>query len=230
MCVRAAGVILSRAARTLHMSRDTDTSRTIRLLAKKLRFPVSDVDAANATYAEYRRTGDPKAWAQVEIWAYLYVFEYFTAKLILRKGLQSNAFEELRDAALMGFYEKHTAIRDPDRFAYWLSVVCKNVFFSHLRAVTPIWDTQAEVGHFFEDHATSLDHALCKSILSRAVEALPEYLKPVAIMRFLEERSYDYISAHTSHPMATVRSYIHRSKRLLWKHPDVQRVRKEFSE
>jgi DNA-directed RNA polymerase specialized sigma24 family protein len=210
------------------MSRDTDISRTIRLLAKKLRFPVSDVDAVNATYAEYRRTGDPKAWGQVEIWTYLYVFEYFTAKLIQRKGFQSSDFEQLRDAALMGFYEKHTGVRDPDRFAHWLSVVCKNVFYSHLRAAAPIVDAETEVGQPSVEHSTSLDLALCKSILSRAVEALPEYLKPLAVMRFLEERSYDYIAAHTTHPLPTVRSYIHKAKRLLRKHPDVQRIRKEI--
>ena len=50
-----------------------------------------------------------------------------------------------------------------------------------------------------------------------AIQRLPEEFRPVAVLYFLEDLSYEEIAATLSVPVGTVRSRLHRGRRLLQK-------------
>jgi len=113
-------------------------------------------------------------------------------------------------------------LKQHNRYAQWVSVVCKNNFInfvtrrSHvitLDATAMISDSDGDLFELMPESEwvdPSVDAGMLYVALARAIEDLPQFLHHVARMRFVEQLSYEEIGRLTGHSLATVRAYIHK--------------------
>ena len=110
--------------------------------------------------------------------------------------------------------ETHQAtIKQAHRYASWVSVVCKNTFLNYLRTrrtMVSIEDGQEPV---IEERQEGPDEfGLALRAVHAAIRRLPDFLQEVARLRFVENRSYEEISALTGRPPATIRAYVNKAR------------------
>lgn len=192
-------------------------------LADHLPFAPDDFDAVNALYARWCAGRSPADRRLLDIWTYGFVTRYFRSygRRTCRHGRADVDLLVARVLAkVMG---QADALRRTDRYAAWVSIVCRNTYLHYLEARRPMW-VVAEPDRFAAAFATpgrALDRRLARRAVVRAIDRLPGFLREVARMRLLEERSYGEISARTGKPVPTLRAYTNRALRRLRADPAV---------
>ncbi len=201
-----------------------DEFTSLRTLVQHLPFALDDYGAVNAAFGRWRQDRAPHDLRVVDLWAYLYVRWYFLGKFSHNKDLPSTDLDELLTTVFRRVQEKRDTVREG--FASWVSVVCKNHFRNYLsrrRKVYALTDEtlQRLPGELPDDEA--LDVAPTAAALHEALDRLPDFVRTVARMRFIEELPYETISERLDKPIPILRSYVHKAQARLRSDPHLRR-------
>lgn len=201
-----------------------DEYTSLRTLVQHLPFALDAYDAVNTTFARWQESQSPYDLRVVDLWAYLYVRWYFLGKFAANRDLPSTDLDELLTVVFRRVQEKRGGVREG--FASWVSVVCKNHFRNYLsrrRKVYALTDETVErlPGEAFDDEA--LDIAPTAAALHEALDRLPDFVRTIARMRFIEDLSYETISERLDKPIPVLRSYVHKAQARLRSDPQLRR-------
>lgn len=192
-------------------------SSELRDVIDRLPFSVDDTGAANEAFRRWREEGDARSKHVVNLWTYCYVSRYFLIKST--KGTFDNASDadELTTRAYQKVQDGREQVRDPERYAHWVSVICKNTFLNYTRRDRFSASIQEEGG---PDLTAEEDRSVAKlgfvrEALEEAIQHLPDYLRRPAQLYFLENREFEEISTQLDKPVATVRTYKHKAAKQL---------------
>ncbi len=178
-----------------------------------LPFSVDDTAAANDAFRRWSNRQHPSDERIVDLWTYCYVTRYFLSKST-RGDIQGAAdADALIKRAYEKIEEKRDGVRDPGRYAHWVSVVCKNTFLNHIRKDHTSESIDAEDGPTLSAKTTApvAEMGFVEEALVDAIRDLPDYLKEPARLYFLEDKSFEEISDEIDKPVPTVRTYKHKA-------------------
>ncbi len=207
------------------------TFSTISEVANLLPFPLDDTKQVNDTFTRWRQGKADADKRLVDIWTYCYVYRYFLVKFTASEAHKYLAFDWLVATAFADVLRNLRRVRQPECYAGWVSTICRNTFVNHLRAQrNTVSLDQGLTAPIIEAPAVSsardafvLHHSICK-----AIEALPDFLRDVARMRLLENRSYGAIQEATGKPLPTLRTYVNRALDYLRKNTTLQALLQEI--
>lgn len=200
---------------------------SLRALAAHLPFGLDNTERAGAAFRCWRESDAGEGAAEkhaVELWTYCFVRRYFLVKFAVRPARPASDLAELEERAYQKIEQARTEVRFPERYPHWVSVVCKNTYLNYLRRNRPARQSidEEEGPALQSDRQVRGDVGLTKKVVTEAVERLPEYLQPVARLRFLESHSYEAIREKTGTAVPTARSYASRARQRLRKDPEVR--------
>lgn len=192
-------------------------SSELQSVIDRLPFSVDDTDAANDAFRRWMEGEDPEAERIVDLWTYSYVSRYFLVKS--GKGVFDNVSDadQLLTRAYHKVRENRDEVRDPDSYASWVSVVCKNTFLNYTRRSRFSESIDEEEGPQLtaDEDCPFANVGFVREAFVEAIEQLPEYLQEPARLYFLEDRGFEEISEKVGKPVATVRTYKHKAAKRL---------------
>lgn len=186
--------------------------QTLDSLARRLPFPVDDYGRVNELFVEYATApaGPTRNLeVQIELWTYCFVRQYLTMRLAHDDEVGGADLDMLLDTAFQRIRSGRTRVRQ--RYASWVSVVCKNCYLNYLRDRHP-----SDPLPRFDDPESVVLPMPYGSVsetwetMDAAIRRLPDYLRQVTHLRVLEELDYDEIAVIVDRPVTIVRSYIHK--------------------
>lgn len=191
----------------------------LRNVIDRLPFGVDDTDAANQAFRDAREGGEREARRLVDLWTYCYVCRYFLTKSAGGALKHASDADELATRAFRRVRQNREKVRDPDRYASWVSVVCKNAFLNYTRRDRFPESIEQEGGPNLRADGTqsASNVGFVREALTEAIERLPRYLREPARLYFLEDREFEEISDEVEKPVATVRTYKHKAVKKLRK-------------
>ena len=190
-------------------------------LLRHLPFDLDDVKAANASFASWRNEGRAADKRVVDLWTYCFVWRYLLTKFTRLTHLPQSDFDALVGDVYERVQQKLGSVRVPERYASWLSVLCHHAFISYLRKhkrkgglEVPLYtDVVAEPA------AEYYDVELIQEALIAAIDALPGFLRQVAQLRFIQQKTYQETAAIMQKDVSVVRAYAHKALLRLRKNP-----------
>ena len=192
-------------------------------IAARLPFAVDDYPAAGRAFARWRQTEDPADLDTVVTWAYCYTYRYFYVQFARERTMGPSDIDHAIDRAYGRVLGHLDAIREPLKFAHFVSVVCKRTLLNHRSrrretVVADEWTTPPvdEVG------AAGYDRHLVRVVLGEAIDALPAAIRGIARMRLLDGMAYEDISEETGRPTPTVRTYVSKALARLRQRDDLR--------
>ncbi len=187
--------------------------KSLDALASKLPFGLDDAQAVNSAYSVYRKKQAARSPRAVDIWTYCYIRRYYLIKFIKEGCFRAAELDQVVEKTYGKVEKCRTQLVRNDRYAQWVSVICKNTYVNFVtrRPYVAALDGSVELDHALPDTASVEDPGALYLTLSRAIERLPIFLRNVARMRFVEDLSYEEISRLTGKSIPTVRSYVHKS-------------------
>lgn len=186
-------------------------------LVATLPFHLDDIPSINATYLHWHASGDAHEREVIQLWTYCFIRRYFLVKFIQEASWSAVDLDMLIETAFRKTEAREAQIREPSRYASWVSVVCKNTFRNYLRS---------RRHHIPIEHAPSLsfvaespvaynEPGTRRQALIQAIDRLPPHLRSCAQLRFLSGLSYAEIAQRTGRPLPTIRAFIYKAiKRL----------------
>lgn len=145
---------------------------------------------------------------------------------------RDDAEDLVQEAAVQAFRAFHT-FRSGTNFKAWFYRILTNLFFHRYRQrrrepqVTQLEDApdlylytrtkQAGLHAISEDPATLIMSKLSAEQVAAAIDGLPEEYRMAASLYFMEEFAYQEIAEILDCPVGTVRSRLHRGRKLLQK-------------
>jgi RNA polymerase sigma-70 factor (ECF subfamily) len=145
---------------------------------------------------------------------------------------RTEAEDLVQDAALLA-YRAFGTFQPGTNFKAWFFRILTNAFYSrhrkekHERAnlstedVPPLYlysrTSEAGMHHRESDPASALMNKIDTEQVAEAMDALPDEYRVVATLYFIEDFSYQQIAEVIGCPVGTVRSRLHRSRRMLQK-------------
>lgn len=194
----------------------TDPTSRLRTVIDRLPFSVDDTDAANDAFRRWTQQQDAAAERLVDMWTYCYVCRYFLAKSTGGAFDSAAAPDELITRTYKKVQDNRESVRNPDRYANWVSVVCKNTFLNHTRSDRTADSIDEERGPTLRAEETRLPEVgFVREALAEAIERLPDYLQKPARLYFLEDREFEEISDEIDKAVPTVRTYKHKAVKQL---------------
>lgn len=140
--------------------------------------------------------------------------------LLLRLAGDRTLADDLAQEAFLRAYRGLAGFEGRARFSTWLYRIAYNVYLNH-RARTKV---HAALPENFENGTAAPESALSQSRsdlrrdLEAAIGALPERYRAVIMLYYLEDVSYPEIAEILDLPLGTVKTHLHRAKRLLRTH------------
>lgn len=192
-------------------------SSELRTVIERLPFGVDDTDAANNVFRQWVEEGDPRAERLVDLWTYCYVCRYFLTKSAGDAFNHTSDADELSTRAFRKVQQNRSDVRDPGRYAHWVSVVCKNTFLNYTRRDRYSESIEKKGGpNLTADSTLPVSNTgFVREALTEAINRLPNYLQEPARLYFLEEREFDEISEQVDKSVATVRTYKYKAVKKL---------------
>ncbi len=182
--------------------------RHLNAIAERLPFAVDDYSAAGAAFARWRESEHHADLQTVEIWTYCYTYRYFYTKFARERTGGVSDLDAAIDKAYLRVLTHLDSVRDPLKFAHFVSVICKRTLLNHRarrKETTEVTEGMAPTG-FAE--ARDYDRRLVRHVLACAIQALPEAIRDIARMRLLDGMEYEAIAEETGRPTPTVRTYV----------------------
>lgn len=205
------------------------TIRSMDEVAAYLPFHVDDVDRANEAFVRWRETGDPQDLRLIELWTYCYTRRYFIAKFLRDSAYGPTDLDQLVSKAFARAHDNLDAVTSPERFASWVSVICRNVFLNFVqRYREPFYLDESRLPSGSPFPAAEHDRQAALRAVERAIRRLPPAIREIARMRFLEDRPYDYISNSTGRPVPSVRAFAHKAVLRLREDPELRQLLHEI--
>lgn len=181
-------------------------------LVSRLPFALDDTDRVNAAFEQWRAGRQREDEKVVALWTYCFVMRYFLVKAV--KGSIHNAADV--DALIATVYRKidrnQDSVNDSSRYASWVSVICKNTLINYVHRKRPEQSIHDDASPVLtaDSPTTYHDAGFLLQALRRAIERLPSYLQDTARLYFLNDCTYEEISAQIGKDVPTVRSYRHK--------------------
>jgi RNA polymerase sigma factor (sigma-70 family) len=187
------------------------------LLAGRLPFHLDDVGAVNACYLRWRKDGEEEERKMVELWIYCFIRRYFMVKFVQESSYNPADFDAIVDVTFEKVERFAAQIQQPERFASWVSVICKNSYLNYLRRKkrsVPL-EHDLEPDSVAEAPTPYNDSAKSRLVVLRAIRRLPAYLQECVRLRYLDGLSYEDIGERTGYPLPRIRSYINKALKRL---------------
>jgi RNA polymerase sigma-70 factor (ECF subfamily) len=137
--------------------------------------------------------------------------------LLLRLASDRTLADDLAQEVFLRAYRGLAGFEGRARFSTWLYRIAYNVYLNHRTRVREL----AALPEGFESGAMAPETALSASRsdlrrdLDVAIAALPERYRAVVMLYYLEDVSYPEIAEILDLPLGTVKTHLHRAKRLL---------------
>ena len=137
--------------------------------------------------------------------------------LLLRLTANPTLADDLGQEVFLRAYRGLVGFEGRSRFSTWIYRIAYNVFLNHQtrsRELTALPQT-------FETHTPAPDTELSPSRydlrrdLAAAIATLPERYRAVVTLYYLEDVSYPEIAEVLDLPLGTVKTHLHRAKKLL---------------
>lgn len=203
--------------------------RSLDEVAAYLPFHVDDVDKANEAFLRWRSTGDAHDLRTVELWTYCYTRRYFIAKFLRDSAYGPTDLDTLVGKAFTRARDNFDRVNEPERFASWVSVICKNTFLNFIRRYREQFALdESRLASDTPFHHGEHDRMLARRAVEQAIDRLPPSLQEVARLRFLDDRPYEYISDATGRPVPSLRSYVNKAIVRLREDPALQALLREM--
>lgn len=195
-------------------------------LARSLPFPVDDYAAAGRAFAAWREAGGQRegaAYGTVTLWAYVYVQRHLAARFARERTSGPADLDDAITRAVEGFMEGLDRVDDPLRFPHYVSVICKNTVIGHRgrRRETVEADDETLPP---DDEVTPAPFAaeVVRADVDAALADLPDSVREVARLRYVERLDYETIAERTGRPIASVRTYAARAGARLREDPHLR--------
>ena len=191
-------------------------------VASCLPFRLDEVEQANNAFLCWHKHRQAEAKRIVDIWTYCFVWHYFLLKFRRRSGSVPADVERVVEEAYLRVKRNQSTIKETNRYASWVSVVCKNVYLNYLRSsceYRPLHTAQQNAFLVAEPDWLCHDFRMMLRALQRAIERLPSYLAEVARLRFVRDCSYPEMHEVTGKDLPILRSYVHKARTRLQKDP-----------
>jgi RNA polymerase sigma-70 factor (ECF subfamily) len=160
------------------------------------------------------RQGDEAAFEQLVLRHQRYVFN-----LAYRVLGDYTEAEDMTQEAFVRVWRGLSGFRGQARFTTWLYRIVHNLCLNRLPGLQrerlqaePLEEVLADPGPSPADLFAVRDQM---AFLHAQLERLPEKYRLVLTLRYLQRLSYDEIAAVLEMPMGTVKTHIHRARRLL---------------
>lgn len=182
-------------------------------LVARLPFALDDTDRANAAFQRWRDDESARAKQVADLWAYCFVSRYFMMKAAKGDLDEASDVDALTDKAFQRVLNNHDTVREADKFASWVSVICRNTFLNYVNRRKRKQSIDDENGPVLVAGALAEveDVGFTAQLLADAIERLPAYLQEVAELYFFEGCEYEEISSRIGKSVPTVRSYRHKA-------------------
>jgi RNA polymerase sigma-70 factor (ECF subfamily) len=137
--------------------------------------------------------------------------------LLLRLCSDRTLADDLAQEVFIRAYRGLVGFEGRSSFATWIYRITYNVYLNHKTRGR----TFAALPRDYESDAPAPDDAMSprrsdlRRDLSAAVATLPERYRAVVVLYYLEELSYPEIAEILEVPLGTVKTHLHRAKRLL---------------
>ena len=190
------------------------TFSEIHEVADLLPFHLDDTQQVNAMFTRWHNDHTEEDKRLIDIWTYCYVYRYFLLKLSKAQAHRAVVFDRLVATAFADVQNNLGRVRQPGRYAGWVSTICRNAFVTHLRTQRSMVSIESGVATLLVEPpavTSAQDASLLHQSVCQAIEALPGFLREVARMRLLENRSYTAIQAVTGKALPTLRTYVNRA-------------------
>jgi RNA polymerase sigma factor (sigma-70 family) len=203
----------------------SDRMDRLNAVAAHLPFAVEDYAAVNETFGRWaaqRRDEDLKT---IEVWLYCYVHRYVYTQLLAGARRGGGEPDRIVEEVFCRARDQLGTVAEPAAFTFWVHRVCRNTFLNGLRRRYPLVNADEDaldVEVAPEPELSLPDRALIHDAFARALASLPEKVRTVARMRFLEDHSYAHIAAATGAELPTVRTYAARAVQRLRAHPELR--------
>jgi len=200
-------------------------------VAGLLPFHMDDTRQVNDLFARWRQSKADKDKRLIDIWTYCYIYRYFLIKMGGGAASALLAFDRLVAAAFADVQSNLHTIRHPGCYAGWISTICRHTFVNHLRtqrSMVSLEDGLFQLTVPGTGGTEGRDAAVLYRSIAGAIDALPDFLRDVARMRLLENRSYQAIQGSTGKPLATLRTYVNKALEHLRQNPTLQALLEEM--
>jgi RNA polymerase sigma factor (sigma-70 family) len=194
------------------MSYQTELT-TLESLADKLPFAIDESHRVNETFAAYMQAERIEDKKLVDLWTYCYVRRYFLIKFIRHARFRASELDHLVERTYRKVERSRLDIKHHDRYAQWVSVVCRNTFVNFVARRKKVigLETRHDVALAPDDvNDADVNAAAIHISLQEAIAALPPFLQATARMRFVENLSNEEIGRIIGKRSATVRAYVHK--------------------
>lgn len=137
--------------------------------------------------------------------------------LLLRLSGDRSLSDDLAQEVFMRAYRGLVGFEGRSSFGTWLYRISYNVYLNHrarsksFAALPEDYDARAAA----PEDALSAPRADLRRDLGAAIEVLPERYRAVIVLYYLQEVSYPEIAEILELPLGTVKTHLHRAKRLL---------------
>lgn len=151
--------------------------------------------------------------------------------LLLRLTGNSTLADDLAQEVFLRAYRGLVGFEGRSRFSTWIYRIAYNVFLNHRSRSKDL----AALPQGFESNAAAPDNELSptrfdmRSDLAAAITELPERYRVVVTLYYLEDVSYPEIAEILDLPLGTIKTHLHRAKKLLREHLNGAAVVEEAS-
>jgi RNA polymerase sigma factor (sigma-70 family) len=194
-------------------SMSTSSFESLEALVARLPFHLDDTGSINTCYARWFDSPSKRDRLTIDLWTYCFIRRYFLIKFVQESTVGPADFEELVDRTFRKVEQSAGQIKRPERYASWVSVVCKNTFLNYLRdfrrAVSLDADRSPQL--VAETPQPFSDVGIVRQAVQEAIGRLPDYLQECVRLRFIEGLSYAEINDRTGYPLPRIRSYINKA-------------------
>ena len=150
-------------------------------------------------------------------------YSRFVFAIVLGHIKNYHKAEEVVQEVFLKAYNKLGTFNSKGNFNAWLARIAKNRSIDVLRrgGIQPLSIDQIMLDHktipaglYHESSEAEINETRCR--INTAILSLPEKLRSVAVMRFMESRSYRQIAVRLSLSETTVKSRLFRARKLLY--------------
>jgi len=127
--------------------------------------------------------------------------------------------EDVTQEVFIRIYKGLPYFRHQSKFTTWLYRIVHNVAISEIRkrkGLTENIEDYQDISQTYALNGTStLNEKQVKELLNTALDKIPETYKMVLLLYYMEEQTYTEISTIMDIPIGTVKTYLHRGKKML---------------
>jgi RNA polymerase sigma factor (sigma-70 family) len=200
-------------------------TRALDEVAAALPFAIDDYKAVNLTFVRWREEGSDADYETLQKWIYCYSRRYLIIKFLRLPQANPADIEEPIGDAFRRARRHMTSVDNPDRFASYVSVICKNVFVSYCRTLKRAQRVEMDLdltpasSDSDIDPFEAADRSVLLYVVQTAIDRLPEWLRTVARMRLVDGEEYEAIEQATGFQRATLRAYTSKAVNILREDP-----------